>query len=423
MPKKILQGTLRALAIAILASVYGATLLASRLLRRRAAPRARLSGRILVIATFHNPNWFHAHVRPLVRSGVGEVILVCDELVELAEGVRFECPPRALAAVLTRAGAKLAWALRCAFKYRPDLYMGFHIFPGALSALLLARLFGRPACYQDTSGPLELAGGGWHGENRLLRALQRPSAIVERLVNPLVDEFDSVVVRGSGAQAYVRGIGYGGTMAVITGSVAPAAWLDFPERSIDLAFVGRLAEVKRPERFIAVAAQLAKALPHLRAAIIGTGPLLEPMKALARELGVESNVEFLGQRSDVDELIARSRVFLLTSRSEGLSIAMLEAMASGAVPVVSDVGDLADIVEHGCNGYLVAQDDIAGYSHAALGLLTDAALWRRLSSEARACSLETAGVEAIAARWRQHLQSVLAAPRGNGSVASSSSPV
>ena len=59
----------------------------------------------------------------------------------------------------------------------------------------------------------------------------------------------------------------------------------------------------------------------------------------------------------------------------------------------------------------------------ALGLLTDAALWRRLSGEARACSVELAGVESIAARWRQHLQAVLAAPRGTGRIASSSSPV
>jgi len=414
---------LRALAIAVLAAVYGGALLLCRILRRHGRTPAR-SGCILVIGTFHNPNWFHAHVRPLVRSGVGEVILVCDEVVENAQGVRFECPPRWLGFVASRAGAKFCWALRATLRYRPDLYMGYHILPAGVMALVLGRLFGRPACYQATSGAAQLAGGGWSVENRLLSALQRPSALVERLVNGVVREFDSVVVRGSGTEAHMRRIGYQGSLAVITGSVdIPGPWRDFSARSIDLVFVGRLAEIKRPDRFIAVAAALAKALPRMRAVVVGDGPEAAALKTLVREAGMESSVQLLGQRSDVNDLLAVSRVLLLTSRSEGVSIAMLEAMAAGAVPVVADVGDLGDFIENGVNGYLVAQDDIAGYARAALALLSSEALWRRFSRQALASSAEATGVDAIARRWNQHLRAVMAKPRGSGHVASSSSPV
>jgi len=416
--RKIGRELARAAVIVLLGAVYGTAARLSRALDRRSRTPWPRSGSILLIGTFHNPNWFHAHLRPLVASGIGEVILVCDEAVEPLNGVRFECPPRWMARALTRAGAKFVWALRCAFRYRPDLYMGYHIFPAALSALALARLFGRAACYQATSGADELEGGGWQMDNRVLAALLRPSPYVERAALDMARAFDSIVVRGSSAQAYVRAIGYRGKLAVITGSVeAPAAALDFAERPVDLAFVGRLMQDKRPDRFIAVAAALADANPALRAVVIGDGPQAEALKSSVRKLGIDANVEFLGKRADVGELVARTRVFVLTSRSEGVSIAMLEAMAAGAVPVVAKVGDLADFVRNGLTGFIVAQDDLAAYARAASRLLQSEALWRGCSQRARSAALAASGTQAVAARWRQHLSAVMAERAGEADVA------
>jgi glycosyltransferase involved in cell wall biosynthesis len=255
----------------------------------------------------------------------------------------------------------------------------------------------------------------------VLAALQRPSLLVETLVHRTVREFDSVVVRGSGAAAYLRRIGLAAPPSVITGSVEPAGpWRGCAARSIDLAFVGRLADDKRPERFLAVVATIAQSLPRVRAAVVGDGPNANSLRSLARELGIEANVQFLGQRSDVDALLAQTRVFILTSQSEGVSIAMLEAMAAGAVPVVADVGDLGDFVRSGLNGYLVAQDDIGAYSRAALGALSSESLWRRLSMSAHARATDVAATEAVAKRWGQHLRAVLAKRRASGDMASSS---
>jgi glycosyltransferase involved in cell wall biosynthesis len=414
--KKMSRWLSRAGAISILVAVYSAAWLLSRVLNRRGQGVRQPSGCILAIGTFYNPNWIQSHIRPLARSGIGEVILVCDDAVRAMvqapiAKVRLESPPSWMAALLTRAVAKFLWSLRCALRYRPDLYMGYHIFPAAVSALVLARLFNRPACYQDTSGPLELEGGGWHAENPLLAALQRPAPLVERAVSAVVREFDSVVVRGSGAESYIRQIGYRGSMAIITGSVEPSgAWLDFASRTIDIVFVGRLCEYKRPDRFVAALAEVVKALPATRAVMIGDGPDAEAVKAQARELGLAPNLQFLGKRSDVDELLARSRVFMLTSRWEGLSIAMIEAMAAGAVPVVANVGDLADLAEHGSSGFVVAPDDIAAYARACVRLLSSKETWSAFSKRSVGSSLAASGIEAIARRWQAHLHAVIAKP-------------
>ena len=377
--------------------------------RRCARPHfGRPSGRMLVVGTFHNPNWLHSHIRPLARSGVGTVLLLCDRPVAPVRGVEVLCPPRGLQVLLTRAGAKFVWTLFCGWRYRPDLYMGYHIFPCAAIALAAARLFGRPACYQCTGGPLEIEGGGWLAENKALRALGRPSALIERLAAAVVREFDSVVVRGSGAAAHMRRIGFARHLGVITGSVEPdAAWREFQARSIDVAFVGRLTEYKRPDRFIAVVAAIAAALPAVRVAVVGDGPDAGALRQKVDALGLTDTVRFMGQRSDVYQQLAATRVFMLTSRSEGLSIAMLEAMAAGAVPVVADVGDLRDAIQPGVNGFLVDQDDIAGYATAAIRLLTHENEWCALSHHARHSALATSGTGAIAQQWQRHLRGLL----------------
>jgi glycosyltransferase involved in cell wall biosynthesis len=398
----------RLIVTGLLATLYTGAAWLARCRPRSSTPAIR-SGCILVLGTFHNPNWVRSHVVPLARSGVGEVLVVCDEPAEPLDDVFFECPPRWLQAVLTRAAAKLAWSFVLAVRRRPDLFMGYHIFPCALMALILGRVFGRPSCYQMTAGQLEVEGGGWHAENRLLRALDQPSALVERRAAAVIREFDSVVVRGSGAAAYVRKLGYTRNLEVITGSVTPpCASFVFALRPIDIAFVGRLTEYKRPDRFVSAMAAIASERPGLRAVLIGDGPLRGELRDQVLRLGIEANVEFLGQRADVEALLARTKVFMLTSRWEGVSIAMLEAMAAGAVPVVANVGDLGDRLESGCNGYLVAPDDIAGYARAAARLLADAGTWGDCSRRATRLAVETSGTDAIAARWRAHLASVLA---------------
>jgi glycosyltransferase involved in cell wall biosynthesis len=420
--KKVRHELLRAGSIALLGLVYAAAWLICRCLDRRGQGATRYSRCILAIGTFYNPNWIQSHIRPLARAGVGSVVLVCDSEVramatEPMDKVRFECPPSWMNAALTRAGAKFVWSLRCALRYRPDLYMGYHIFPAAVSALVIARLFNRPACYQDTSGPLELEGGGWHAENPLLAALQRPSRLIERAAAAVVREFDSVVVRGSGAEAYIRRTGYRGSMATITGSVEPAGrWRGFDSRPIDIVFVGRLCEYKRPDRFVAAIAEVVKTLPAVRAVMIGDGPDAAALKAQADALGIASNVQFLGKRADVDRLVAQSRVFLLTSRWEGLSIAMIEAMAAGAVPVVADVGDLADLVQNGSTGFIVAPDDIAGYARGCVQALSSEPAWSALSRQATRASLARSGINAIARGWSVHLRAVIAASRPDGLV-------
>ncbi len=398
----------RYIAIILLTAIYSLVLVLSNVFSVFRRPINVRSGKILVIGTFHNPNWFDAHITPLVQANISEVILVTDEIIDVRENLVYECPPKLMQKLCSRAIAKLIWTLVCGIKYRPDLYMGYHIFPAAISALIIGRLFNRPTCFQDTSGPLELEGGGWHAENKLLVALGRASNIVEKVVHAVVREFDLVVVRGSGAEQYIRQLGYTNNVTRITGSVEmPKTLPSTQKRDTDIVFVGRLTEYKRPDRFINIIAGVKKSLPNVKVYMVGDGPDREEIEQQIAVLDLSNNVTLLGKRKDIPNILLDSKVYILTSRWEGVSIAMLEAMGHGTVPVVSKVGDLADYVIPEETGYIINGDDTDSFIAVLIFLLKNQDACDAYSKRCHAMIKESSSRHAISARWRNVLEKLV----------------
>ena len=163
----------RLVAVLLLSIAYSTGIFFSRILKKLRSRRA-LRKRIIINGTFHNPNWFFAHIEPIANSNYGEVILVCDEPIQELPNLKYSCPPPWLGKLISRALAKFIYTLANGIRYPADIYVGYHIFPSALTAIICARLLGAKCCYQVTSGQLELEGGGWNSENKPLR-WQRPT--------------------------------------------------------------------------------------------------------------------------------------------------------------------------------------------------------------------------------------------------------
>jgi glycosyltransferase involved in cell wall biosynthesis len=142
--------------------------------------------------------------------------------------------------------------------------------------------------------------------------------------------------------------------------------------------VGRLASPKDPWTLVRALARV-RASPY-SALIVGDGPDQSGVEAEVRELGLESAVELCGARRDVPDLLARSDVFALASRSEGGPISILEAMAAGLAVVASDVGGVSELVVDGTTGLLVPPADPDALAAALDRLLADPELRRRLGA-------------------------------------------
>ncbi len=398
---------MRYIAILSLFTIYSITLLivnVSNLFKRQRTAHHR----IIINGTFHNPNWFHAHIEPIAMSGYGEVVLVTDEPLADLDNLVYECPPAILNKLFTRAGAKFIWTLWIGHKKPADIFIGYHIFPSSITALIAASLYGAKSCYQVTSGQLELEGGGYAAENKLLSALQSPSKAIEGLVNKIINKFDLVVVRGSNAKKYILDTDYAKRLEVITGSVLTDIKYMQKDRKVDVVFVGRLAEYKQPELFIDIIANVVRDIPGLRVKIAGDGPLMHSLQERVRTNNLENNIEFLGKVKDIPTLLGNSKILVLTSRWEGVSIAMLEAMALGVVPVVSNVGDLGDYVESDVTGYIFESDHLQEFRRAIVSTLQDNERWSRLSESARQKVVQTSDRNVLAERWGSLIDRVVA---------------
>ena len=151
-----------------------------------------------------------------------------------------------------------------------------------------------------------------------------------------------------------------------------------------LIAVGRL---KAPKDFLTLVRALAR-LPEggFEALLVGDGPDRGEIEDEIRELGVEGRVQLAGERSDVPALLADSDVFVLSSRSEGLPVSVLEAMAAELPVVASNVGGLGELVVDGETGLLVPPGDPEALAEALGRLIEDRELRRRLgASRPRSC--------------------------------------
>jgi glycosyltransferase involved in cell wall biosynthesis len=143
--------------------------------------------------------------------------------------------------------------------------------------------------------------------------------------------------------------------------------------------VGRLVAQKGLTFFLMAAQQLLKEFPNLKFAIVGDGPDRGKLQQMAKDLGIENHVCFTGARSDMPNVYASLDVFALASVSEGLPMALLEAMASGVPVVATEVGAVPKVILPGKTGMLVRPGDAAELAQAIACLLRDPALRERLA--------------------------------------------
>jgi glycosyltransferase involved in cell wall biosynthesis len=136
---------------------------------------------------------------------------------------------------------------------------------------------------------------------------------------------------------------------------------------IEIVSVGRLAEPKDFSTLVAAIGALPPGSVRLR--VLGDGPLRGSLETEIAALGLESSVELVGEVADVRPFLAEADIFVLSSRSEGMPLAVLEAMAAGLPVVASDVGGLGEVVVDGETGFLVPPGDPAELSRK-LALLT-----------------------------------------------------
>lgn len=160
-----------------------------------------------------------------------------------------------------------------------------------------------------------------------------------------------------------------------------------------IVFVGRL----EPQKDIGTLLKAVKLVnrPNLQLLIIGEGNRRNILEETTKSLGLREQVTFCGRVSEVTPFLATADLFVLPSIAEGISNALLEAMACGLPCLVSDIPGNRTVITHEKDGFLFPVKDSAALAHLLEKFLTDEALRRRIGQAGRATVMQQFSLQAV----------------------------
>lgn len=171
--------------------------------------------------------------------------------------------------------------------------------------------------------------------------------------------------------------------------------LGIADDEVAVGCVGRLVELKNHLGLLREWPQVLAAQPKARLVLIGEGPMRADIERTIAELGVGRQVTLAGIRSDVAQLLPGLDVFALPSFTEGVSIALLEACATGLPSLASRVGGNVEVIQDGVTGSLFDVQDAKSLRAALLRLVTDESLRAKWGAQAQTWVRAHASLDAL----------------------------
>jgi len=301
--------------------------------------------------------------------------------------------------VLTYLASLLRHLAAQARRQRVGILHAHHLYLEAMAASLWQTRTGTPAL-------AKVACGGPFGDFARLRRTGGTLAL------PLLRRLDRIVAVSQEIRHELTSHGFGtDRIADIPNGVDAVRFAPPPDPEAarraaghgpdTVLFLGRLDPQKGLDLALEAWAQVVRRRPGARLVVAGEGPSGTALQAQAAQLGLGDAVRFPGVSETPETLLRGSEVFLLPSRSEGMSNALLEAMATGLPCVATRIGGNGELLRHGDTGLLVSPGDASALAETLLGLLQDPALRRRLGTAARTEVLERYAMDRVALRYRE----------------------
>lgn len=182
---------------------------------------------------------------------------------------------------------------------------------------------------------------------------------------------------------------------------------DYSVEEFIIIFVAELSLRKHQDLLIKTVSIAKKKIPNIKLLLVGDGEFREYYERLIGSLGLENNVELLGHRNDISNLLIISDLAVSSSRREGLPVNIMEAMAIGLPLIVTDCRGNRDLVRNGVNGIVIKNDDVEAFANS-INMLFDSKELRLKFGEKSLSIIQNYSLENVLDEMREiyHLNSI-----------------
>jgi glycosyltransferase involved in cell wall biosynthesis len=284
-----------------------------------------------------------------------------------------------------------AFAAYYAIKYKPDFILSYHFFPHAIVACIASLFSSKPFIYSQIDQDIQ---------NYLNHKWLRP------LIMPVIRKAKFVNVPGSNSKKYWIEKGIDPDKINILHSTINVTRDYFPaakEKKYDLIYIGSLEKRKQVDLIISALNELKKEGIRPVFATTGEGFDTDNLKKLVREYKLEEQVVFLGNRKDVFELLNSSKIFIITSRNEGIPCALMEAMACELLVISTNTADISDVVIGDQTGFLLKGFEVSEISSTIKNALENYDRHLTIRKNAREHIIRNHSYEAATNKWNNLL--------------------
>lgn len=285
-----------------------------------------------------------------------------------------------------------------------DLIQCFQVFNEVFIALIIGRIFGKTVVARNSSGgltpDLDIIEDLWAGRFK-------KKYIINHLRHLIVTSQDS-------AEGFIRSGINNSIINYITNGVQvyEKDEREYNNKVSKVITVARLTRIrgidwKGVDILILAMREIVSIFPNIVLDVIGDGCEKDTYVRMVDRLELSDNIRFLGARKDVGTYLQGSDIFVMASRTEGMSNALLEAMSYGLPCVTTSVGGNREIINHGENGLLVEPEDSVGLGEAIIELIRNQSLREKIGMGARRTVVERYSIDMIADRYLEFYKGIL----------------
>ena len=340
---------------------------------------------ISIITTFSD-SLLKAKLIPISRlEYVSDILLICDEKGPRIPKVQYFIPPKWLYLFLFhKSFAKLFYFYYISKKYNPIFLMAYNIFPHGVNAWIVSKLLTKPVLQQFPGAYAELTVSKEISDNSLVKRYPFLAKTVEHLNRFIVKRSTFLMVPGINTFNFIiENLNIEKNKIYFIHDSIDIKLFEPRDKNkkYDIILAARLTGLKRIDIFLEVINLVKRNFPSLKVALLGEGEEMENLKLLSKKLELDNCIDFLGFQINPEKFYQQSKIFVLTSATEGISTASLEAMACGLPVVASNVGDMSEVVINDQTGYLINDyNDRNEFAEYIIKILSSKKLYNEMSA-------------------------------------------